>query len=150
VLIPNQLTFVPLPITHSITVAGTAQPAGAASCPLPLERSILSKVTVPKKRSAKATTPLTEVATSESGRGHRLRKAPATKEIVPLTELSRKTPEWLQLAYEFVTDKTAGPAWDRCVAAWFAFEGMFSTYDIASVSTIDTNHIQLSVLSQPF
>jgi hypothetical protein len=58
----------------------------------------------------KATTPLTEVAASESGRGHRLRKAPATKEIVPLTDLSRKTPEWLQLAYEFVTDKTAGPA----------------------------------------
>jgi hypothetical protein len=89
VLIPNQVTFIPLPIAHSFAVAGTAQPAGAASCPpLSQERSMLSKVTVPKKRSAKATTPLTEVAASESGRGHHLRKAPATKEIVPLTDLS--------------------------------------------------------------
>lgn len=111
---------------------------------------MLSKVTVPKKRSVKATTPLTEVAVSESGRGHHLCKAPATKEIVPLTDLSRKTPEWLQLAYKFIMDKTAGPAWDHCVTAWFAFEAMFSTYDIASVSTVDTNHIQLSMLSQPF
>ena len=93
----------------------------------------------------KATVPLTEVAFSESGRGHRLRKTPATKEIVPLTDIARKTPEWLQRAYEFVADKTTGPAWDHCVTAWFTFKGMFSIDDIASVSTIVTNHIYLCI-----
>jgi hypothetical protein len=47
-------------------------------------------------------------------------------------------------------DKTAGPAWDRCVTAWFAFEGTFSAYEITSVSTIPTKHIPLSMLTQPF
>ena len=89
----------------------------------------------------KATTPLTKVTANESGRGQRLRKAPATKEVVPLTDKSRKTPEWLRLAYEFFTDKATGPAWDRCVTTWFAFEETASPDEITFVSTIVTKYI---------
>ena len=60
---------------------------------------------------------------------------------MPLTDVSQKTPEWLQLAYEFVMDKTAGPAWNLCVTAWFAFEGTFSAYEITSVSTIAADFV---------
>jgi hypothetical protein len=127
----------PLPIALSSTSTGTRSP-GAAS----------NTVTGPRKRSMKATAPLTEVTASESGRGQRLRKAPATKEVVPLTDISRKTPEWLRLAYEFFTDKAAGPAWDRCVAAWFAFEGTASPDEITSVSSIVAKYIP-PMLIQP-
>ena len=56
-------------------------------------------------------------------------------------DISRKTPEWLWHAYEFLADKTGGPAWDHYMTAWFTFEGTFSIDDITSVSTIVTNHI---------
>jgi hypothetical protein len=119
----------PPSIVLSSTSTGTRSP-GAAS----------NTVTGPRKRSTKATAPPTEVTASESGRGQRLRKAPATKEVVPLTDVSRKTPEWLRLAYEFVTDKAAGPAWDRCVAAWFAFEGTASPVEWEiSMLLVDSN-----------
>ena len=53
----------------------------------------------------------------EDGRCQCVRKAPATRDIVPLTDASRKKPEWLLLARQFMTDR-AGSAWDRCVNAW--------------------------------
>ncbi|KAF8238277.1 hypothetical protein L208DRAFT_1075497, partial [Tricholoma matsutake] len=56
-------------------------------------------------------------------------------------------PEWLRLAYEFVTDKAAGPAWDRCVATWFTFEGTASPDEITSSRIPESKH-QPKVLSQ--
>jgi hypothetical protein len=133
------LKFHPQPpsIVLSPISTGTRSPGAA-----------LNTITGPRKQSTKATAPPTEVTASESGRGQRLRKAPATKEVVPLTDISRKTPEWLRLAYKFLTDKAAGPTWDCCVAAWFAFEGTASPDEITSVSSIVTKYIP-PILIQP-
>ncbi|KAF8219432.1 hypothetical protein L208DRAFT_1340024 [Tricholoma matsutake] len=45
-------------------------------------------------------------------------------------DASWKASEWLQLAHEFIKDKTAGPSWDQWVTIWFTFEGTFSADDV--------------------
>ena len=84
-----------------------------------------------KKRRADPNIGVNDENGDTNMREPRVRKAPALKEVVALTETNQGTcPPWATYTKDFLDDMRLGPEWMACIESWLLFEKTFGALDV--------------------
>jgi hypothetical protein len=95
-----------------------------------------------------ANKPQLESTAHTEERGARVRKRPAPKEVVPLTEITNESssaPEWLTLAEGYLRDGMNKKGWVECIDAWIEFEKKIGLRNSTSVSISSQTQIKKKI-----